>query len=106
MILLGSRTRPRSATGSARRARAASSLGSRSRWRGGSGTASYVVKSGGELHPGTAATWMHPAGPDGGSDAPGISNVDLCDDDGGGGDGDGPGDDGPGDDVPGDGPIG
>src|SRR5688572_18399796 len=38
----------------------------------------YVVKAGGELHPSSATAWMHPAGPDGGSDAPGISNVDFC----------------------------
>ena len=68
----------------------------------GGGSISYVVKTGGEKHAGSAATWMHPAGPDGGPNAPGISNVDMCDDDGGGGGdddggdgGDGGGDDGP-----------
>jgi hypothetical protein len=51
---------------------------------------SYVVKAGGERHPSTATTWMHPAGPDGGPDAPGISHVDMCDDsDAGDDDGDG-----------------
>jgi hypothetical protein len=60
---------------------------------------SYVVKAGGERHPSSATTWLHPAGADGGADAPGISNVDMCDGDGGGGDGGG-GDDGGGDDGP------
>jgi hypothetical protein len=71
----------------------------------GGSSLSYVVKASGELHPGTALTWVHPAGANGGSNAPGISNVDMCDDpdsDGGGdcdgGDGcpDGPGDGGDG----------
>ncbi len=76
----------------------------------GGSSVSYVVKSGGERAPSTALTWMHPAGADGGPDAPGISNVDFCDDPdadgGGGGDcnggdgcpdggGDGGGEDGP-----------
>jgi hypothetical protein len=58
-----------------------------------SGTASvgYVVKAGGELHASSDPTWLHPQGPAGGARAPGISNVDLCEqcDDGscdGGGD--------------------
>jgi hypothetical protein len=55
---------------------------------------SYVVKAGGELHESTATTWIHPNGPSGGASTPGISNVDMCDDDGGDGGG---GDDGGGD---------
>lgn len=63
---------------------------------------SYRVKAGGEVFADTALTWVHPAGTSG-PDASGISNVDMCDDDGGddgdGGDhGDG-GDDGDGGDV-------
>ena len=62
-----------------------------------SGTAlDYVVKSGGERHPSSAGTWMHPNGPGGGSMSPGISHVDFCEscddpdgcEDGGGTDGD------------------
>ena len=57
----------------------------------------YVVKTGGERHPSTSATWIHPNGADGGSATPGISNVDFCpscddpdgcEDGGGGEDGD------------------
>ena len=67
----------------------------------GGSSVSYVVKASGELHPSTATTWIHPAGPNGGSKAPGISNVDFCDDpDAGGGGG---GDDGGGDCNGGDG---
>ncbi len=58
----------------------------------GGSSVSYVVKAGGERHPSTAMSWVHPAGPDGGSNAPGISNVDMCDDPGDDGDGDGDGD--------------
>jgi hypothetical protein len=73
----------------------------------GGDSVSYVVKAGTERFPGTATTWMHPAG-EGGSAAKGISNVDMCDDpdaDGGGdggddGGGDGGGDDGGGGDDP------
>jgi hypothetical protein len=75
----------------------------------GGSAVSYVVKSGGERAPSTSLTWVHAAGPGGGSNAPGISNVDFCNDPdagGGGGDcnggdgcpdggGDGGGDDGP-----------
>lgn len=52
--------------------------------RGASGI-SYVVKAGGELHPASSATWLHPAGVDGADQAPAISNVDFCEqcDDGG-----------------------
>jgi len=54
----------------------------------------YVVKTGGETYSSSEGTWMHPAGPNGQDKAPGISNVDLCDectsgDCEGGGDGDG-----------------
>jgi hypothetical protein len=52
----------------------------------------YVVKAAGERHSGSGTTWMHPNGPDGGSDTPGISNLDFC------GECDDP--DGCGDDVP------
>ena len=58
-------------------------------------TLDYVVKAGGELHPSTATTWLHPAGPDGGSQAPGISNVDACDPEQPPGDQDPPPDDEP-----------
>lgn len=44
----------------------------------GADSVGYVVKASGELHHSTALTWLHPAGPDGGSKAPGISNVDVC----------------------------
>jgi hypothetical protein len=61
----------------------------------GGSSVSYVVKAGTERHPSTATAWVHPAGPDGGSNAPGISNVDFCDDpDAGGGGGGGGGGDG------------
>lgn len=53
---------------------------------------SYVVKAGGERHSASGTTWMHPNGPDGGEDSPGISNLDFC------GECDDP--DGCGDDVP------
>lgn len=54
------------------------------------GAVVFTVKSGGELHPGNSSPWMHPAGVDGGSEAPGVSNVVVCDpdDDGSGDDGD------------------
>lgn len=53
------------------------------------GAVVYTVKAGGELHPGNGSPWMHPAGVDGGSEAPGVSNVVVCDpDDDGGDDGD------------------
>ena len=51
----------------------------------------YRVKAGGEVFGDTALTWVHPAGTSG-PEASGISNVDMCDDDG-----DGDGDDGDGD---------
>jgi hypothetical protein len=78
----------------------------------GASSVGYVVKTGGELHPSGETTWLHPAGPEGMANAPGISNVDACEecedgscDDGGGDDGggdDGGGDDGGGDDGGGD----
>lgn len=61
----------------------------------GASSVGYVVKTGGERWPSTATTWLHPAGPDGMSDAPAISNIDFCEEcedgscDGGGGDGGG-----------------
>ena len=90
---------------------------------GGASSVGYVVKAGGERHPSNETTWLHPAGPEGMSNAPGISNVDACEecedgscDDGGGDDGGGDGgggDDGGGDcpepdgcdGDPGDGPL-
>ena len=39
---------------------------------------SYVVKAGGERHQASGSTWMHPNGPGGGSETPGISNLDFC----------------------------
>ena len=54
----------------------------------------YVVKAGGELHPSNASVWIHPAGADGGENAPGISNVDTCDDE------EPPGDEPPDDEPP------
>ena len=58
-------------------------------------TIAYRVKASGEVYPSDALTWMHPNGPDGGSKAPGISNIDFCDecDDPDGCEGDGGGDD-------------
>jgi hypothetical protein len=54
----------------------------------GGSTISYVVKASGELYPDTALTWMHPNGNDG-SNTPGVSNVDYCEEcEGGGCDGD------------------
>jgi hypothetical protein len=44
----------------------------------GGSTISYVIKASGELYPSTALTWMHPNGPDGYDQSPGISNVDFC----------------------------
>lgn len=44
----------------------------------GAASVGYVVKASGELHHSTALTWLHPAGADGGDKAPGISNVDFC----------------------------
>ena len=59
----------------------------------GGGEIHYIVKSGGELHPSESLSWVHPNGPSGGTNTPGISNVDLCQcdnyDDGGSGDGGG-----------------
>jgi hypothetical protein len=43
----------------------------------GADTISYVVKTGGELHPSTSLVWAHPNG-DAGDQTPGISNVDHC----------------------------
>jgi hypothetical protein len=40
-------------------------------------TISYVVKAGGELHPSTELVWLNPRG-DAGSEVPGISNIDYC----------------------------
>jgi hypothetical protein len=59
----------------------------------GGDSVSYVVKASGELYASSDLTWSHPNG-DSGSEAPGISNVDFCDDpdsgdDGGGDDGGG-----------------
>ncbi len=52
------------------------------------GGLSYVVKAGTETFVGSGTSWSHPAG-DSGPTAHGISNVDLCPpDDGGGDDGD------------------
>jgi hypothetical protein len=68
-------------------------------------TVSYVVKAGGEQHTGSATTWLHPAGADGGPNAPGISHIDMCDGNGDGGGGDGGGDDGGGDGGGDGGPI-
>ncbi|HSK00215.1 MAG TPA: hypothetical protein VK932_03200 [Kofleriaceae bacterium] len=62
---------------------------------------SYRVKAGGEVHRSIATTWLHPAGVNGGTNAPAISNIQFCDcdcscdGDDGGGDGGGGGDDGP-----------
>lgn len=69
------------------------------------GAMHYVVKTGGELHEASGATWSHPNGYEG-PDVPGISNVDFCDpppddcycEDDEGGEDDGGGDDGGGDD--------
>lgn len=48
---------------------------------------SYVVKTGGDTYPSSGVTWSHPGGASG-PGAPGISNVDFCvEDDGGGDDG-------------------
>ncbi len=52
----------------------------------------YKVKTGGEVWADSSAEWRHPNGT-GGPEVPGISNVDFCDEDGGGG-GDGDGGDG------------
>ena len=41
---------------------------------------SYVVKTGGEQYAASGTAWMHPNG-DEGSEVPGISNVDFCEDD-------------------------
>jgi hypothetical protein len=65
----------------------------------GTSSVGYIVKSGGERDHSTALTWLHAAGPDGGSQAPAISHVDFCEecedgscDDGGGGGDEGGGD--------------
>lgn len=44
----------------------------------GADSVGYVVKAGGELHADDVASWSHPDG-DSGSEVPGISNVDFCD---------------------------
>jgi hypothetical protein len=66
---------------------------------GGGDAVTYKVKASGEVYPSDALIWIHPNGADGGSKAPGISNIDFCDDcdnpdgcDGGGGGGDDDGD--------------
>jgi hypothetical protein len=54
----------------------------------GGDTISYLVKSGGARHAAQGLSWAHPNGTSG-SDVPGISHVDFCDEVDGGGDGDG-----------------
>ncbi len=44
---------------------------------------SYVVKTGIDRYPATGVAWSHPGGASG-PGAPGISNVDFCDEDGDG----------------------
>jgi hypothetical protein len=70
----------------------------------GASSVGYVVKTGGDLWPSSATTWLHPAGPEGMNKAPGISNVDVCEEcedgscgDGGDGGGEGSGSGGGGD---------
>jgi hypothetical protein len=58
----------------------------------GADSIAYNVKAGGEVFADTALTWIHPAGASG-PEAKGISNVDMCDEDGGD-DGSDDGDDG------------
>jgi hypothetical protein len=61
----------------------------------GGASIAYRVKASGEVYPSSELTWMHPNGADGGSQSPGISNIDFCDecDDPDGCEGDGGGDD-------------
>jgi hypothetical protein len=66
----------------------------------GGGKIHYIVKASTDLYPSESLSWTSPAGANGGSSAPGISNVDFCQcdnyDDGSGTGGDSTGGDGTG----------